>query len=456
MSKTIISNAVFLLCMLFCFIFTLVSYIKFSTSDYMYVASIGRNWKNGPISDVEAGGYDCQVGKDSAIDDRWDGTVSGCICPALITDGLTRSSCSRKSFACQTIYQIGPMPYRLWKGTNICVKRGPNYLDLKTAKTPSECGSGYKSCGVVDTLNQVLCYPSNVECPYNNVKALSSSQQVPNDMKYTVVPMGFNGQDGKFIFSNENVKGKTITQFKIDDDTPCMSPDYRHLLVKPYYLEVTWDKNSCQNDVGGQFVDSAYTKLDSESYSRLYSDNQITGILQSLPQFNKYYYLQSQTNIYYKNYIGMDRKCLGRLIGNSSSAQILNDLVNIEKLVSSASTCALVGIIFAGIGLLIAGIFGCIMCSSGGAETGIVFYVINGIFFSIPALIISAILVSKSGITNYDMSTFSDSSCTDVVTSAAVIEFVSKINSGATMAVVYLIFSIFAFILNIAGFFYSN
>jgi hypothetical protein len=129
------------------------------------------------------------------------------------------------------------MPYKIWKSTLICSKRDPSYLDLKTAKTESECGSSYKSCGIIDSLNQVLCYPDNVKCQYNYFNALGPNDAIPTDRKYDVVNIGFNQREGKFIFSNENTRGRIIKQFTIDDDIPCISPDYKHLSYQPYYLE---------------------------------------------------------------------------------------------------------------------------------------------------------------------------------------------------------------------------
>ena len=454
MSKNIISNAVFILCVLCCFIFSLISYIQFSSSDYVYVSSIGRNWSNGPISDVEASGYDCPSGKSPAIVDFWLGTVSGCSCPALIGDGLSRSACSRRSYACSNVYQLGAIPYRIWRGSNLCVKRGPNYLDLKTGKSSNDCGSGYKSCGIADSLNQVLCYPNNVECPYNFVKVLSPSEQVPKDVKYTVVPLGFNSQEGKILFSNENTSGKTLIQFKVDDNTPCLSPDYRNLEIKPYYLEKTWDMNSCQNEIGGQRYDNSYTKIDSESYNRLYSDNQILGILLSLPQFQNYNYLSGATSLYSKNFIGFNKQCVSKLLGNKPSSLIIQDLVQIEDKIGSVSTVALVGMIFGIIGFVIIIIFSCIFCCGGGDTEGLKFLsIISVIFISIPALIISAILVSKANNIGYDLSLFADPYCTDSITSNAVGSFSSKINSGISMSVTYLIFSILALVCNVFSFF---
>lgn len=455
MSKTIISNALFILCVFCCFIFSLISYVQFNSSDYVYVSSIGRNWANGPISDAEASGYECPSGKTPAIDDFWMGTVSGCSCPALISDGLSRSACSRRSYACSSVFQIGAIPYRVWRGSNICVKRGPNYLELKTGKSPADCGTGYKSCGVADSLNQVLCYPNNVECPYNFVKVISNAEKVPTDKNYTVMPLGFNAQDGRMIFSNENTSGKTLNQFKIDDNVPCLSPDYRNLAVKPYYLEKTWDRNSCQNEIGGEKYDNSYTKLDSETYNKLYSENQILGILLSLPQFQNYNYLSGTTSLYYKNFIGFNKQCVAKLIGNTPSTQIIADLAKIEDTVSSVSTCALVGMIFGIIGIVIISIFSCVFCcgSSGDTDSLKFLNIISCIFITIPALIISAILVSKANNIGYDLTLFADPYCTDSITSNAVGGFSSKISSGINMSVTYLVFSVLAFVCNIFAFF---
>jgi len=420
----------------------------------MYVSSIGKNWAKGPISDAEASGYECSAGKTPAIDDFWQGTVQGCNCPALIGDGLSRSACSRRSYTCANVFPIGPIPYRIWKGSNICVKRGPNYLDLKTGKSAADCGSGYKSCGIADTLNQVLCYPNNVECPYNFIKVLPNSATVPSDKKYISIPLGAFNSDSKMIFSNENISGKSVIQFKIDDNTPCLSPDYRNLAVKPYYLEKVWNMNTCSNNIGGKNEDESYTKIDSESYQRLYSDNQIMGILQSLPKFQSYNYLSGQTSLYYKNYIGFNKQCVSKLIGNASSTQILTDLVQIEASIGSISTCALVGLVFMIIGIVFLIFFGIFsLCTSSFDDTGLMFmHIISGILISLPAFIISAILVSKTNAISFDLSVLSDPFCSDSITSNAVGSFSSKIGSGKSTAVAYLFFAILALVSNIVSF----
>jgi len=420
----------------------------------MYVSSIGKNWSNGPISDAEASGYDCPAGKTPAIDDFWQGTVAGCNCPALIGDGLSRGACSRRSFTCSNVFPIGAIPYRVWKGSNICVKRGPNYLELKTGKTAADCGSGYKSCGIADTLNQVLCYPNNVECPYNFIKVLSNKEAVPTDRKYTSMPLGAFNPEAKIIFSNENTSGKSVIQFKIDDNTPCLSPDYRNLVIKPYYLEKVWNMNTCSNDVGGKNEDESYTKIDSESYQKLYSDNQIMGILQSLPKFQSYNYLAGETSLYYKNFIGFNKQCVSKLLGNTPSTQILTGLVQIEALISSVSIYALVGMIFMIIGIVIISIFGTIfLCSSRESSGPIFLHIISCVFISLPAFVISAILVSKSNAISFDLSIIADPFCSDSITSNAVGSFSSKVNSGKTMSVAYLVFAIIGLVSNFVSFF---
>jgi len=449
MFKELVSNGIFLLCILLCFVFSLISYINISSSDYFYITGISRNWAYGPISEVEASSYDCNSDKVSLINDFWEGTVQGCVCSAIINDGLYRGICNRKSYGCSGVFPNSPMPYKIWKSTHFCSKRGPSYLDLKIAKTESECGSNYKSCGIIDSLNQVLCYPDNVKCPYNYVNALEPNDSIPTDRKYDVVNIGFNGQEGKFIFSNENTRGKIINQFSIDDDVPCVSPDYKHLSYIPYYLEKSYDKGKCTNDIGGELYDNSYTKLDSESYSRLYHENQIMGILMSLPQFQKYNYLNNQTSLFYKNYIGIDRKCISRLLGGKTSSEIFQEFSEMEKIIISSSTLALVGLICSCIGIFVIIILACIFCT-GGPDGMKAFYIVAFIFFTLPAFIISAILIRKTNAINYDLGIIADPTCSDKITSSAVNFFSSKISSGVSMATGYLVCSIIGIIFNIA------
>jgi len=276
MSKALISNGIYLLCILVCFITSLISYINISCSDYSYVTGITRNWSYGPISEAEASSYDCSPGKESLINDFWKGTSYGSAClPTDLDDVLFGGVCDRNSYGHVSIFKNGPLPYKIWKGTHICSKRGPTYLDLKTAKTESECGSSFKSCGIIDTLNQVLCYHNDINYPYNYVKLLGPNDTIATDRKYDVVNLGLNGQEGKFIFSNENINGKIINEFNIDDDVPCLSPDYKHLSYVPHFFEKSYSKGNCTNEVGGEFLDKSYTKLDSESYNRLYEENKI-------------------------------------------------------------------------------------------------------------------------------------------------------------------------------------
>lgn len=464
MSKALISNAIFILCVLFIFIFSLISFVKFNSSDYVYIASIGKNWSTGPVSDATAAGYDCPAGKTSLISDYWPGTVSGCSCPALIGEGLSRSTCSLSkrshlsTFTCTNVAARAQMPYKFWKSVNICVKRGPNYLELKTSSSLNGCGVGYKACGIIDSMKNYLCYPSNVDCPYNEIKVISNNDNVPNDKNYTQVTLGVSGSDGKMLFSNQDKNGNALNEFKIDDKTPCLSPDYKNLNIKPYYLETTWDHNTCKNKIGNEFEDKSYQKVDSTTYGRLYSDNQIIGILSSMPNFQNYNYLNAETYLYYKNYVGLDMRCKTELIGNGSATEFINSLLQLESTIGGVTTCALVGLIFGIIGLVVTIIFVIIFFCSGFDSEKIIFYnIISMIFISIPALIISSILLSKVNNTNYNLSILKEPNCTDPNTSLAISGFLDSVTTGKTMTYVYFSFSLIAIITNIVGFFtYSS
>ena len=447
MKNNLVLSVIFLTTLILCFIFSIVSFVKISDSDHIYISSLGNNWSLGPISEVVAGGFECPPGKVSIINDEWSGTNRGCFCSGIFNT-LTASTCSRKNrYYCQDVMEIAPIKLSQWRSTNFCGKRGSNYLKLKTASSPNGCGSGYKSCGIIDTLKNYLCYPTNIDCPINYMDIQQKDYVVPTDKTYNTIPLGNNGIEGKAIFSNQFVDKNLITYFKIDDDQPCLSPEYKNLKHNSYILEKTYGYDKCTNEIGGEFFDKSYQKLDTISYNQLYSNNGIMNILNILPLFSsKYNYVQSTTSLFHKNYIGLDKKCLQNQLKNESEEEFINGLINIEDQITSAKIAALVGMILAivgitlTIGILIMGI--CCSCDSWSGF--LIFFSI--IIICLPALICGSIIVGKINSQNTDLSEIAQPGCTDNITSLALNNFTSKIYSAKSMAAAYLSFGIIGII----------
>ncbi len=437
-----------IVCVIICFIFSILSLTRINASDYVYISSIGKNWDNSPLWKLEASGYNCTSDKSSAINQFWSGTEYGCYCESM--DGLHSGSCDEENeMYCSDVENLFPIEFKFWKGINMCMKKRHNYLDLKIVKEQNQCGSEYKPCGVIDSLNQILCYPDKDVCPYNEVKVLGPKEPVPQDKKYDVLPLGIKGSEGNIIFSNENIRGTVITQFKIDDDTPCLSPDYKNLKHTPYLLEKSSEKNECKNEIGGELIDKYYTKIDSIDYNRLYSENQIMGLLKSLPNYKIYDYSNSTTNLYYKNYIGLDYKCFSNIKKDTNTENIISDLLKVESLVSSSSLTCTFCLIFSTLGLFIIiwsiPAYFCVQFDLKILHILIIF------FFFIPSFICSCVYLSRINGVNQELQFLQD--CTDQITKVATYDFMSNISSISSIGIAHVIFSILCLTSNILGIF---
>ena len=458
MFKIIVSNTAFLISLILCFSFSFFGFIYFYNSNYQFISSIGHNWSTGPISNASLGGEICPMGKISIINDFWQGTSSGCFCKNTFffeNSHITKGACSKKTNNCFDINEIPKIPLKTWKGMNICVNRGPNYLDLKTAKTPERCGLGFKSCGIIDSLNNVLCYPHLLECPYNFMKAIPINEIIPNDKKYKILSLN-KISDIKIILSNEDKNGNVLNQFKIDDDTPCLSPDYKNLDVKPYPLENTFGKTLCSNRVGNEVFDNTYHKVDSVSYQRLYNENKINEKLSLLPKFSSdYNYLHKNTNLFYKNYIGLEMSCVQKLKENSDSNKIISDILEIETQMSRNTSLFSAALIFTSIGLIITIFFSIFAYWLQLTEEKyyFIYHIAKFFIVSVPLLVVSVMLFNEVTNTFYDLRVLTDPSCTDSNTSVAISDFLQYLNSGKAFTYLLLIYSVVLSLINIVSFF---
>jgi hypothetical protein len=153
-----------------------------------------------------------------------------------------------------------------------------NYLDLNIATDDSSCPLNTKSCGEADTMGNVLCVNNNSDCPLTDVKVTST---VPSDRNYTVLTLG----DVNFVLARDG-KGKLPLQFKISDKQPCTSPYYENMNGKLYLLDAMKGRNTCYRGIANKKEDESYIKVDSYNKKNLFSDNNILGIVNTLPSFH--------------------------------------------------------------------------------------------------------------------------------------------------------------------------
>lgn len=186
-----------------------------------------------------------------------------------------------------------------------------NYFDYKnkySVKAGESCPSYYHPCGQLDSTGRILCLPSGENCPLNGFK-ITNDDTNPFTGIYDImtIPVSYTGDVTlQYIhFTNENINGQIITEFKLSKGKPCAKVTENNW-IKYFQNEV--DENyDCITSVGGSTESSRYTQVNDQGINivKLYKDNGITT--------NSYYYtelISYTVNLFVRNYNEIDEKCV--------------------------------------------------------------------------------------------------------------------------------------------------
>jgi len=289
----------------------IVSKLNIDESSYQFIQDLGFNWSQGPINDISTSNIACPSGSTGFINDKWPGTVAGCNCGVL---GITRGYCdrSRNSYQeyCLDISPIPAMNYVFYDGLAICRKNATiSYLDL-TVATGSCPSSAPKSCGIIDSLENLYCVGATDSCPINEIMFIAKNTTVPSG--FTSIPLSTRS----LIYSNSTTLGKIPIQTKISDDTPCINPaEQNYYLGQTYILDFYYPKGNCTTQIIDTYFNQAYKKLDTYYYYDLLFQNKISTFLLSILPTYPSSRLNHDTNLYVKNYIGLKPECKVKLLG---------------------------------------------------------------------------------------------------------------------------------------------
>jgi len=441
MSKTILVaiDICYIISSFILFIIMIFAYSKLFNSNYAYMHTLGENWKRGPVISVNSNNY-CNEGEESLITNSWPGTVEGCYCSVnfdLFKGPLRRGRCNRDRdnlLFCSTVAQKPQIRYTSWKGKQICVKReNKNYLDLTISSNEKYCPMNTRSCGVADSLNNVLCVPSTVACPLNYIMFLNSGQLVPKDMNYTQIDT----KDGKLLFSNEATKEDVLNEFFISEGQPCANPKGRNYLQKPYILDPFYDNYACNVNISDFQYDERYKLVDSYKTYDLYRDNSLLPALKSLPEYPDPLQNNRDVSLYKRNYIGIDSRCLAEIKSNGvSTANLINDLTNIGSHMNSAVMLSLASMIMTIILFILTILFIVLLFvfKSDEAVTRLIFMIIPLILI-IAIFIVNTILTSNLKAYSSDHEILSREECLDTLSHNAAITFYSNVSSGKGIAI---------------------
>lgn len=486
-------NAIFLISTLVSSILICIIFTRLQNSNYSYLTTLGNNWSKGPISEIkiqaEKEKEKMKFSKDfePIINNSWKGTEPGCFCKDEKIP-INAGKCNRLSLknGCKNIEEIPPMEINTWKGKKFVGKILDGYLYLHTEKNPENCGKDKKSCGKIDTLGNFLCLPKDAKCPINSIQIVKSLNNEVKKFKKNSQIFQIS-QNEKIIFSNDyeeylnksnsalsrknksneaNHENQIIAQFRIDDDTPCLSANNYNIKHEPYLLERISNKKknrkNCENlKILDQNFEQNYQLIDSSNYNKLFRDNKIMPKISKLPKFStEFNYFDSKVNLYVRNFIGLEKKCLKKMLENSkiSRDELLNNLKNAEKNINDISFISFVASAFSIVTILLTDIF-IILYFLGERSIMRNRPLINkSLLFGItlPMLFLTFNIFMRFISPEYDFYALGEKGCTDDITSFALNEFNNDISFNKYFSIVAFIMCFYAFVTNIIVIFHDS
>jgi hypothetical protein len=307
-----------------CFQVNYYSVSGFTLAEGVYFESIVSSWFSSPITDVT---LRCNTNHTTFIEDSWEGTVGGCQCGELLYRGrCTRNSMGSKIF-CSNIPQIKPIKYDIWKKAQICTERIPGgYFDMIIASNPSECPTDTRSCGIIDTLNNYLCYNKSLRCPYNKITNDLNQYILKSDKKFDYY------DSSNLIFGRDDTDKKILFSFKVGFNLPCLNPYFKNLNFTVNTLNYYFEKQYCFPFSDGLVkntvvYDKNYIIIDNYQGEKLYNENGIEQKLATLPNYSKQEY-QRNINLYATNYFGLKIKCFNKIKNEKKVDKLFLDLRN--------------------------------------------------------------------------------------------------------------------------------
>jgi hypothetical protein len=398
------------------------------------VTDISANWRKQPLLEIRMSPSSiavCDSGFTPLIEDKWFGTVEGCNCvgsysyriPISNRNRLNRMTCSFNMTlgGCRRVDSTPAMSLNVWKGRNICVRKGQKTYDeysKNSADKNKGCLSGYKQCGLLDSLGNLLCEESRNECPINKIVVQNANIQEPSDYKYTKIELDSN----MVLYStNQAIDREIISEIKLSEDSPCVDPGELNSNSEKYILDRQFDNYVCKKKINNNLIDTRFKLIDSTQKYDLYTQNGIKGIINLLP-----YYplssLDSKISIFSRSYIGWKSSCYRDSVLNPDIVYKLSSELD------SISTSKIVIIVFSFL-LLVYFIVSVIFKWSSSSNNPACFNLIElgQCILAAVMLIMAATCVSRSGTYSTD---FADFNCGDNITNESFIEIGRNFDSS--------------------------
>mmetsp|Transcript_31479 Transcript_31479/g.32677 ORF Transcript_31479/g.32677 Transcript_31479/m.32677 type:complete len:632 (-) Transcript_31479:23-1918(-) len=302
-------------------ILSIVAYAKSDDKIEIYESIINNHQRLLPSSIVQSPSDDI----DYVAVTSFPGTKQGCDCSNKwlhFGDNVSTGLCSTKEDrqGCRDIYDIDSRTLHTWKGAgylsfhrNVFSYMKNDYYGLikEGYIFRGDCPTGKTKCGIIDTLNNLLCVGSGEECPINYMAVKDSNYKVRSDESYLDLrPQGQTPQ--KLIYSNAYTTRNIIVETRLSEDEICANPlEYKaketdHVLVIEHDNRV----DECDDLGNSIYTDSNFKEIDRYRKDYFYNDVGIYSSLDRIPDFNTNDLRSVYYRLSYKSYLGWDLNCV--------------------------------------------------------------------------------------------------------------------------------------------------
>lgn len=290
-------------CQISSFIFSIISFVltRFIKDKGILASSISeeliQNFKSSYFTSFDSSLSDNiylselldETTNDIFIDfDEWKGTLKGCKKSNKITIYEEGDQCDKE------LPKIFPKKINNYKGIRLKKNdeyEATSYLNLlkngNIVEKDQDCPNGKKNCGIIDTLGNILCLDTSLDCPINYI---SVSTKAPTDIPNLKT---ITGTDANLYYANNPVTDKSTKRyiansFKIIDDKICIFPSliYTTFALNDFFvLETSKDDYSTDCDLQNDYTQKynidentdpkRYWSLDQIDNYKLYNENKI-------------------------------------------------------------------------------------------------------------------------------------------------------------------------------------
>jgi hypothetical protein len=336
---------------IFSILFLIMSFLSFGfyNFDEKKILKYKKNWNLSPISNIISVNLNsnCPENYEKFISNSFPGNFEGCNCfnvkSNIYKKKIYNETCTKNQIEndCKDILETNEINLSIWKEKKLCVKRmneNYNYFNLsKFITNKNYCENDFKFCGIIDTKNNFLCLPKEIECPISNI--LINNENSINNYKTIKLSNEF-----YLHFTNKETE-KIYLEFLVNNQKFCFNSENGEFGENEYLLNKLKGEKNCEK-IGNKIYDNRYENLDEISLINFYNQNKITNKLKVLdgyllPEDGEKIFLYSIPYFYINN------NCLNNIDLNNLLNPNLNKnnkILNVLAIFSFAYNFYLIGI----------------------------------------------------------------------------------------------------------------